>query len=263
MIKKGEKGGQVAIFIIIAILIVALAVLLYLYWPKLFPSTSPQTKNPATYIDNCMQEKIQDTVKAISLQGGDYITTENNGYFYKKEGEDTGVYVRYLCYTNEDFVHCFNQEPFLTEHIQSEILNEITPSITNCFNSMKEAYAKQGYEVNLKDGNPTVQIIPKSISTNFNRTLTLIKGKESQRYSNFEVNLNSNLYDLVEVSKNILIWEMRAGDSMPEAYMYNNPSLKIEKHLKDDNVKVYSLTDGDTKEVFEFAVRSMAAPIGF
>ena len=37
MIGKEEKGGQVTIFIIIAILIVALGVLIYLYYPKIFP----------------------------------------------------------------------------------------------------------------------------------------------------------------------------------------------------------------------------------
>ena len=263
MIKKGEKGGQVTIFIIIAILIIALGVLIYLYYPKIVSNIGTQTINPAQYIDECMQEKIQDTVETIALQGGDYVTNNSNGYFYKKEGESTGIYVRYLCYTNEDFIHCFNQEPFLTEHIESEILNEINPSVVTCFNSMKAVYTKQGYDVNLKDGTTEVSITPKSVSTNFNRTLDLVKGKESQRYSNFEVNLNSNIYDLIEISKNILIWEMRAGDSMPEAYMYINPSLKVEKHLKDDNVKIYALTDKDTTEVFQFAVRSIAAPIGF
>jgi hypothetical protein len=263
MIKKGEKGGQVTIFIIIAILIIALGILIYLYYPKIFSNIGPESINPPAYIQDCMQQKIEDTVQTISLQGGDYVTDVNNGYFYKGNNEPEGKYVRYLCYTNENYVHCINQEPFLTEHIEKEILDTINSSIINCFDSMEKSYETKGYNVTLKNGTPEVQIIPKFVSTNFNRTLTLVKGEESQKYLNFDLNLNSNLYDMIEVAKNILIWEMNAGDSAPEAYMSDNPNLKVEKHRKDNDVKVYVLTDTTTEEVFEFAVRSFAAPAGF
>lgn len=263
MIKKGEKGGQVTIFIILAILIIALAIIIYLFFPKLFTNISPESINPPAYIQECMQKKVQDTVTIVSLQGGDYTVDVNNGYFYKKVGEEEGVYVKYLCYTNENYVHCMNQEPFLTEHIESEILNTISPSMENCFKDMENSYKTKGYTVELKTGKSKVSIIPNSISTNFNRTLTLTKGQEVQKYSNFELNLNSHLYDMLEVSKNILIWEMNAGDSLQQAYMYDNPSLKVEKHRKDNDVKIYLLTDMKTKEVFEFAVRSFAVSPGF
>jgi hypothetical protein len=40
--------------------------------------------------------------------------------------------------------------------------------------------------------------------------------------------------------------------------MYNNPYIRVEKHLKADDVKIYLITDINTGEDFRFAVRSLA-----
>jgi hypothetical protein len=262
MIKKGERKGQVTIFIIIAVLIIALAILIYLYYPKIIASFSTETKNPASMIQECIQEQIEDNVQIISLQGGNYVVDSNSGYFYKKEEDSEGKYVKYLCYTSQDLQKCISQEPFLTEHVEAEILNSISTEVDNCFNNMVRSYDNKGYEVNLKRGEAYVEIIPNLISTNLNSTLTLTKADETQTYRNFNIDLNSNLYDILEVAKNIIIWEMNVGDSLPEAYMYNNPNLRVEKHRKGDDTKIYVLTDINTEESFRFAVRSIAAPVG-
>jgi uncharacterized protein (UPF0333 family) len=256
--KRLNKKGQVTIFIIIAVLIIALAILIYLYYPKIIASLSTETKNPSAYMQECIQEQIEDNVQIISLQGGNYEVNENSGYFYKKEDESEGKYVKYLCYTSKDLQKCISQEPFLTEHVEAEILNSISTDVDDCFNSMVKSYDNKGYEVNLKRGTAEVSIIPNLISTNLNSTLTLTKSDETETYRNFNVDLNSNLYDILEVAKNILIWEMNVGDSLPEAYMYNNPYLRVEKHRKGDDTKIYVLTDINTEESFRFAVRSIA-----
>jgi hypothetical protein len=258
-----NSRGQVTIFIIIAILIVALGVLVYLYFPKIFPGISNETNNPSAFIQECLEEEIEDNAKIISSQGGNYVVNSSSGYFYKKDLDNEGRYVRYLCYTDENFdVPCINQEPFLTEHIESEILNSIKEDIEDCFDSLEKSYDNKGYEVNLKRGNTEVSIIPNQISTDFNSTLTLTKGEEVETYRNFEIDINSNLYEIIQIAKNILVWEINVGDSWPEAYMYNNPYMRVEKHRKDNEVKIYVITDIDTGEDFRFSVRSKASPVG-
>ena len=71
-LKRGviNNRGQVTIFIIIAILIVALAVLAYLFFPKLKTTVESGTQTPSQYIDTCMRDKISSTIEDISLQGG-------------------------------------------------------------------------------------------------------------------------------------------------------------------------------------------------
>lgn len=262
-LKEGKKG-QVTIFIIIAILIIAFGALVYLYYPKIFPGSSNESKNPATFIQECLEEEIEDNLKTISSQGGNYIINGSSGYFYKKNNEDDGRYVRYLCYTDENYnVPCINQEPFLREHVELEVLNSINESIKTCFDNMVKDYDTKGYNTDLKRGKTDVQIIPGEVYTDFNSTLTLTKGDESETYRNFEIKIKSNLYEILEVSKNILVWEMNIGDSMPEAYMYNNPYIRVEKHRKDDDIKIYVVSEINSEEDFRFAVRSFASPVGF
>ena len=143
MNKKEGKRGQVTIFIIIAILIIVLGILIYLYYPKIFSKVSTETKNPSAYIQECMQQKIEDTVETISLQGGS-VNPEFYYSYYNGEGEDK---IEYLCYTNQNYQKCIVQEPQLIAHIEQEILDTIEPSMENCFTLMVESYEKKGYDV--------------------------------------------------------------------------------------------------------------------
>ena len=273
-LKEGKRGklkifpenfrGQVTIFIIIAILIVAFGVLVYLYYPKIFPDSGGGSKNPAAFIQDCLEEDIEDNLKRISSQGGNYVMNKNSGYFYKKNYEDEGRYVRYLCYTDDNYdVPCVNQEPFLKEHVEQEVLDSINESIKTCFDNMVKDYESRGYNPDLKRGKAYVQIIQGEVYTDFNSTLTLTKGDESETYRNFDIKIKSSLYEIIEVSKNILIWEMNIGDSIPEAYMYNNPYIRVEKHRKDNDIKIYVVSEVNSGEDFRFAVRSFASPVGF
>lgn len=264
MIRKEGKRGQVTIFIIIAILIVFLGIILFLYYPKIISKTSTETKNPYSFIQICLEDQIEDNLEIISSQGGNFIVDGNSGYFYKKNNEENGKYVRYLCYTDENFnVPCINQEAFLTEHIESQILGSVSTDIDECFNALVKSYDDKGYEVDLKKGTPEISILPGVVSTDFNTTLTLTKGDETETYRHFEIGIESSIHELIEIAKNIIIWEMNIGDSIPEAYMYDNPYIRVEKHRKDNEVKIYVITDINTGEDFRFATRSFAAPVGF
>jgi len=253
MIKKGEKGGQVAIFIIIAILIVALAVLLYLYWPKLFPSTSPQTKNPSQYIQDCMEETIKQAVDNVSMQGGSinplaYYTYDNNR-------------IEYLCYTNQYYRPCVVQQPMLAQHIQSEILNEIKDATVTCFNSMKDSYDTQGYTTDMKTGDTIVELLPDKIVTTFGYELTLTKG-ETSKYNDFKIVLDNNLYRMVSIANSIIGYETLYGGTDITSYMDYYHDLKVEKLKQVDGTTIYILTDRNSKDVFQFASRSYVFPPG-
>lgn len=265
MIKKGGKRsklkifpenfkGQVTIFIIIAILIVALGILIYLYYPKIFSNTSTETINPSEYIQQCMQQKIEDTVQNLSLQGG----SVNPGFYYTYENNK----IEYLCYTNEYYKPCIVQQPMLLEHIQSEILKEIKNSTISCFNSMEKSYTTKGYEVSMNPGNTTVELLPEKIVTTFGYNLTLTKG-ETEKYQDFRIVLDNNLYELVGVANSIIGLETTEGDAETTTYMNYYHDLKVEKQKQLDGTKIYILTDRNNDKKFQFASRSYVFPPGY
>ena len=51
-----EKRGQVTVFIIIALLLIALAILAYIFFPGLRSSVGLESKSPYAYFQECMND---------------------------------------------------------------------------------------------------------------------------------------------------------------------------------------------------------------
>ncbi|HPD81628.1 MAG TPA: hypothetical protein PK357_00840 [Candidatus Pacearchaeota archaeon] len=264
MTKKEEKRGklnlflknfkgQVTIFIIIALIIVALAILFYFLLRK--PPVGPVvTENPAVYIETCMKEKIEDTVTNLSLRGGSVIPS--NGYYLYQNNT-----IEYLCYTNEYYAPCVVQQPMLAQHIQEEILNNIEDDVILCFNSMKDNYEKEGYEVIMKSGNTSVDLLPERIVTTFGYEVTLTKSS-TNKYENFQIVIPRDTYRFASIASSIIQWETLYGDAEVTTYMNYYHDLKVEKKKQIDETSIYILTNRDTGEKFQFASRSYAFPPG-
>ena len=253
--KKGfNKKGQVTIFIIIALVIVVLGVLIYMFYPEIKSGLGLEPKNPPAFIQSCIEEEIKGSVEKLSLQGGSL----NPEHYILYNNEK----IEYLCYAGEYYKICVVQQPMLKEHIESEIKEEVKEKVGECFNSMKESYQKKGYDVSLREGETSVELLPKRIVATFNYSLTLTKG-ESEKYDSFVVILNNNLYELISISNSILEWEATYGDAETTIYMNYYHDLKVEKKKQSDGTTIYILTDRNTENKFQFASRSVAWPPGY
>lgn len=255
MMKRGKRG-QLTIFIILAILIIAIVIFIFLFYPKIKGETG-ETENPYTFIEECLEDSLEEKIEIISSQGGDYEVNPGVSFFYR------GDYIRFLCYTSEYNKLCHRQVIFLKEHFESEISTNIQPEVEACFDSLVNSYENKGYDVSITEGNIEVEILPGLIETRFNRELTMKKGSETQEYKNFYLRENSNLFNLLEVADNIIIWEETLGGSPTELYsLIEEYNVKASGRQKGDDDTLYVLTDIDTGEEFRFASRSYAAPAG-
>jgi hypothetical protein len=252
--KGMNKKGQVTIFIIISILIIAAAVLVYMFYPKITTTFGTQENTPQSYIQTCIEKEISDTAKTLSLQGG---SLDPQNYIM-----DNNTKIDFLCYTNDYYRQCLIQQPMLKQHIESEIKNKILTDANNCFSSLKTNYEKQGYTAELKSGTISVELLPKRIITTFNYSLTMTKG-DTQKYDSFVVILNNNLYELTSIANSIIQWESLYGDAEVTAYMTYYHDLKVEKKLVNNKGKIYTITDRNTGNKFQFASRSQIWPAGY
>lgn len=248
-----QKKGQVTVFIIIGVILVAIALLIYFLYPGA-KTTTQSNLNPNQFIQNCVSQDLEDIVYELSVHGGS-VSPE---HYILYQGEE----VEYLCYTNEFYKTCSVQQPLLKQHIEREINTEIKNSAAKCFNDLKESYEKDNYQVTLKMGNINTELLPKRIALNFNNSLTISKGS-SQTYKEFNVVLNNNLYELIAIANSIINWESEYGDSETTLYMDYYKDLKVEKKTQSDGSKIYILTDRNTEKYFQFASRSVALPPGY
>ena len=247
--KMKNKRGQVTIFIIVAVLIIAAVALVFTLSPGLRTKIT-QPENPQEFIQTCLEDTIQEDVELLSLQGGSL----EPEFSYQYEGNE----LQYLCYTKDYYKLCTVQVPFLRENIEEEIKNNIKDDVDICFNLLKETYENKNYQVNSKKGEIKVDLLPNKILTTINSTFTLTKGEDVKKYEKFNVIVNNNLYELVAIAQNIVEWETTYGEAEPDLYMDLYPDLKVEKHPQSDETYIYIITDKNTGNKFQFASRSLA-----
>ena len=245
-----NKKGQVTIFIIVALVIVVLGVLIFLFYPKLKISSGFDAENPNAFLQDCVEDDLQDLVKTLSEQG--ISLSPQNYVFYEKQK------LQYLCYTNEYEKPCVRSPPFLVDEFQNQISENIKFTIEQCFVKLSSSYNSKGYSTELKNslGKLNSKILPGKIDLELSDYEFTVSKSSSEKYVSFNILLDSNLYELLEVASDILEDEIRFGQADKTSYMLKYINLKITGPEYTDGTNIYVIQDKKTKEMFQFASRS-------
>jgi hypothetical protein len=256
MVKKSKKG-QLAIFIIIAIVIVFIIAVVILY-PRIKGVFVGTEFTPQNYIKTCLGTEVNNAIILLNKQGG-YANPE--GFVvYPEDGNDEKV--KFLCYTSEYYKTCTVQQPLIISHYEQELSKIIEPKAKSCFESLKSEYEKRGYSVTGTLRVVTTEVDLKGIKMTFDASLTLTKDT-TNRFDKVEVMLDSQMFNILSIVQSLVKFESTYGDSETTAFMQYYPNLKIEKIKMSDGTKIYEVSDVITKEKFVFASRSLSWPPGY
>lgn len=245
--------GQVTIFIIIGVLVVAAVLIIFLLVPRLNTGPATDSANPSAFIESCIMGDLEDTIVTLSLQGGQLAPTS----YYVFENNNVG----YTCYTNEYYKTCIVQQPLLHSQIEKELAEALSDVSDTCFSLLQQQYEDEGYSVSMDLGETQVSLLPKRIVILYNHSLALTK-TDTRSIEEISVVLNNNLYELVGIALSITKWESNFGDAQTTPYMDLYRDLKVEKKKQSEGTTIYMLTDRNNGNTFQFATRSVAWPPG-
>ncbi len=245
-----EKRGQVAFFVILAVVIVGVFALLVVY-PRI--SVSTNEANPSQFLRDCLEPSIDEVLPEIMMHGG----YRQPAPYVLFEGER----VQYLCYTAEDYQPCIVQQPLLVNHVEGEIKRSIEPRARECMQNVVEIYEGQGYQVSAAAVTVNVSLEPQKMEIFFATPLTLTR-EGAQTFRSVSFTKSSEAYDLLMIATSIVDFSSTLGDSETLNYIQFYPDLKIEK-LKKEGDTIYTLTNVVTNEQFRFATRSLVWPAGY
>ena len=252
-ILPNSKRSQITIFIILAIIILAIVlIVLYLNQSRIGPIITREA-SPLEKIRGCVQDSLQEGVNLLGRQGGAIDPT--NFFPYKGEKVD------YLCYTEEYYKRCVVQKPLLRRSVEQELIIFLQPRVEDCISAVKSSLEKKDYTVSIKDPEISTRLLPKNIIVDIGLDLKISKEK-TEIYEDIRTDIDSKLYELVMIASSIIAWEARFGDSEVMSYMMYYPNIKVEKKMQSDGTKIYIITDRKSNEKFMFASRSMALPPG-
>lgn len=242
-----KKRGQVTIFIILGIVIIA-AVLVFFFWIR---PTYISEKSGALSFEGCVKTAVQNSIIELEKNAG-YINPE---FTYNNKGEK----IAYLCYTNEYYQTCVVQVPFLKQHFEDQLRKSTMAEVEICYKDSISELREEGYEVIAGKINYNISIEPETIEV-FIEAPTSVG---SQKFSKFNVKINSPLYDILMISTSVLQFEARYGDTDVDSLNDFYPDYFVKKIKTSEGTKIYSVTSKLFGDEFKFASRSIVWPAGY
>ena len=243
-----NKRGQVTIFIILGIILVAIigfVLVLTQTNVNLKRFIPVQTVSLSDHIEGCIEDTGNKALDLIGKQGGDI----NPALFQPYLGNS----LTYLCYT-DSFLPCSNRQPFLAQHIENEIKNYINAEIKNCIDL--SLFSNKGYTVQANSFTTNIAIGTYNTVITLDYPITITKGDITESKQRFAHTFNIPLGRLTEVANDIVKVESLGGDFNNLAYMLKTQNnIKIEKQTTLGS-KIYILSYKNNPYIFQFATRS-------
>ena len=242
-----NKRGQVTLFIILAIILVAV-VLVFFLWirPTYFSEGGSQLG-----FENCVADSVEQAIEELEKNAG-FINPE---FTYPYNGED----FIYLCYTPDYYVTCTVQVPFLKQNFEEQVKLKIKEQVSTCYENSLSELRSQGYEVSSGELEYDVLFEPGVARVEIDAPTTV----GAQRFARFNIEVNSPVYEMVMISTTLLQYESSYGDTDTTSLMLLYPDYKITKMKRSDGTTIYVVENRDFGNKFQFASRSLAWPAGY
>lgn len=242
-----EKKAQVTIFIIIAILIVAVILIFFLWIKPTYLDNQTSNLN----FESCVGNVVENAVGELELKAG----LIHPGFTYMYNGEN----FTYLCYTNEFYKTCSVQVPFITKNFERQIEVLIRDDIDNCYSNSIENLIADGYDVVSGYVDYNVEIEPGVVRIQIDAP-TVVGGSV---FTKFNVGMSSPVYEMTMMASSLLQFEAQYGDADVDSTMLLYPDYIISKIKRSDETTIYIIEHKYLKNKFQFASRSLAWPAGY
>lgn len=259
--RSHSPRGQVTIFIIVAVIIIALVILFFLFKKQILGNILPiNIDNPERFIEECIDKDVLIALNEISSQGGYFSNPLNKTFTFEDEG--VGYDISYLCYNQNYYYPCVNQEPLLINHLKEEIKNRITVDVKNCFDKLAETAEDAGYGVEANYDGYDISLQEGKLIIYINGGLSFFKGDSPVDINNLEVAIPTRFYDNALVVQEIVNQEAKYCNFEPLGFMMYYQDYDISKFRTGESDKIYTVKSRKTGEWFRFMIRSCAIPPG-
>lgn len=244
-----NKKAQLTVFIILGIILVAGILVFFFYVKPDFFKTSTELS-----VDTCIKDAVNSEIENLVLTAG--VINPQFNYMYQDEN------ITFVCYTDEYYKPCVVQVPFLQSNFEQSLNRKTSEKIKQCYRDATAELRAEGYEVISGQIQSNVIIQPKSILVRVSSPITVSSQGSSQSFEKYDVEMPSDLFDLLSIADSVLQFESTYGDSNTLSYMAYYPDFIVDKIRRDDGIKIYVI-DNKKDLKFKFATRSYVWPPGY
>ncbi len=185
-----SRKGQITIFIIVGIIIVAGVALFFIFRDKA-PVQSSSSENQEVYVKilSCVESLSQEGVKDVALNGGYYVIPEEVAFHY---------------YTDEVpyyYLDLKNRMPSL-ERVEREIGDYIKNKLDECVNFTY--FEEKGFEFNRGTISADVTINMEDVDVNVVYPVSVSKGEDRGVFKYFNTDFDSDLGKIYYASESLI-----------------------------------------------------------
>ncbi len=244
-----SRKGQVTIFIIVGIVVVAAVLALILLTKQDAKTLTPSDLDPRNVVASCVRDIVSNSINKMMNNGGEILASQAISY---KDQE-----WNYLCYQADFYQRCYNTHPMLELQIEKEIEKDTSVSVQGCFNKMRKNLEERGFDVTGGLTKYSVDLLPGFVAVNLKKNVEISGESGSNSFNDFSIEVASPIYDLVRIARIIVNDESQFCNFEYNGYMLLYPEYNI-KRIDYSDSKIYRIIDRRTQEEFKFAVRSCA-----
>lgn len=250
-----KKKGQLTLFIVLGIIIVAV-VLVYFLTPSL-KIFKPITSNPEQFISSCVQESFEEAEKNILQNNGFPNQNFSNFIIFKSEK------IPYQCISSEFYSPCTPQYPAFFNQVRERIENKLTRDVDLCFIELEESFKSRGYSVSKENTKLNLTLNPDHALIKIKKNLVVTKEDSSTAIDDFEFREPTPLYDLLKTLQTIVNYETFTCEFNEIAWMNSIREIKITRTKTSDQSKVYTLSSRyQPEKEIKFAIKTCVLPAG-
>jgi hypothetical protein len=197
--KRGYRLGQVTIFIIIAIIIVASVVLFFVFRNKAGETPEPSISSDPVYnfFLSCLEEESLTGISVLESQGGYMENPEfepgSRHMPFSSQLDFLGNPVPYWYYVSANNIQ--KEQVPTKSGMEEQIANYIESKARNCDFS---SYNDQGYEVIQGEPKASAAIKDNEVEINVNMDFTINKGTDSSSFKSHKIVVQSSLGELYD-----------------------------------------------------------------
>jgi uncharacterized protein (UPF0333 family) len=253
--KINDKKGQVTLFIILGIILVATIILVFYFYGKINFTSNP-SNNPREYMINCMEDSAREAEEIILKNNGYPQLNIDNYIHYNKER------VPYQCTVSEFYTPCIPQEPGFFSYVSRLMENKVAKDTESCLQVLLKDFEDRGYSVQVDPGNTTLKIQKEFVNIIFGKRIYATKAEESIQISNIETTYSTRLYDLLKLVQTIVNYESTICEFNKMNWMRYDNSIAIFTTRTSDQTKIYTLRERLTDREIKFAIKTCVQPAG-
>ena len=247
-----NKKGQVAIFVIIATVIVA-SILLFFFLRRAPVGVGEASSNPEQYIEQCVGPSINEVVDIILPQGGFRVPTSYVIY-------DRTIRVEYLCKNDDLRSNCINIHPMFISEISEEIKSYISPIVVSCFESLESELEKRQASVEMDNAtNISVLMTLGKVFVTIDKKVKITEKENTRTFEKFEFDVASPIYNLASVAIDVANEERLNCYFEDFGYMERDTNVRVTRQwMSGSTSSVYTIKDEESGKIMNIAIRSCA-----